>query len=134
MGNFLIVCPPDAGKWSISREEFAKRVLSRWPEGKVEYVKRPESNLCLEFLIPMTHSTVEGGLDKSGESLLIDYGDYRDSVELVLWYRSVVPSSQPLVFCDSGGGGYTDLTTDTTAAELLSDSGDIPPEDSEPKE
>lgn len=120
MGWYVFVGPPEANKWSISKDDFARRILSRWPSGKVEEAMPSDISRCLEFYLPMAYSTVEGGLTKSGDMIFIDYGDLRDRVELALWYRSIVPSSQSLVFGSSSGAGYTELMADTTAAELLS--------------
>jgi hypothetical protein len=134
MSNTLFVGPTDASNWSISKESFTERMISRWPRAKVEEARPSDISRCLEFYLPMTHSTVEGGLSKSGELLFIDYGDLRDSVELVLWYRSIVPSSQSLVFGSTSGVGYRELTTDTTAAELLGGFESMPSEERRPKD
>ncbi|MGZ3459374.1 MAG: hypothetical protein ACXU86_12830 [Archangium sp.] len=113
--SFFVI---STGSWGIQADEFVRQLRSRWPSGVVREVKAPESRMCLDFDLLMPHSRVDGGLDRSGQSLHFD-SDIRDAAQLALWFRSLAPASEPMVFCDDSMSGTLDLSPDTTQADIF---------------
>ncbi|WP_146210209.1 hypothetical protein [Vitiosangium sp. GDMCC 1.1324] len=67
----------------------------------------------------MPHSSdVDGALQRPGKSIYFD-SDLRDAAQLALWFRSLAPPSEPMVFCDESMSGYLDLAPNTTEADIF---------------
>jgi hypothetical protein len=112
---------PERPNWSIPPQEFARKMISRWPTTIINE-QGPESSTYFDFELDMPHSLVVGGFGRSGSTFIMD-GDLRDMAQLALWFRSIVPAEHPLVFCDEACGyadGYSiALTPKTTEEEIL---------------
>ncbi|QRN98348.1 hypothetical protein JRI60_04605 [Archangium violaceum] len=112
--NYFIVTQTDG---VIQITSFAQRLTSRWPQTHLEEISNPASSHALEFRIPMTHSRVDGSINRAG-SALVFIGDLRDCAELALWCRSTLPAHEPLTLCDEGMSGSIELEQETTLAEI----------------
>ncbi len=56
----------------LSAEDFAQRLVSRWPDAEVTRVTEPDSRHALEFLLPMARSHLDGSLNRRGSSIAIE--------------------------------------------------------------
>ncbi len=101
-----------------SVSDFTSRLTARWPGATVEQISNPEGSYALEFQVPMTHSHMEGLLDRTGNSINFE-GDLRDMSEFVQWCRTLIPPHLRLIFCDEGLNGEVKVTSPMTAEDIL---------------
>lgn len=111
------VSPPEATHWSISHVNFVKVFHNRWSDADINYVSNPQSNHAVVWRILLNGQLVEGSLDRAGQAIHLD-GDIFSSAEFTLWFRSIVPSEQALVFYDESYSADVSLTETTTIEEL----------------
>lgn len=109
----------------ITREEgilqvshFLQRLRSRWPQSQVEEVLNPADPHALEFSVPMTHSRVDGSLNRDGGNIVF-VGDLQDCAEFALWCLSTLPPGEGATFCDESMSGNLELSATTTVADIL---------------
>lgn len=103
--------------WRFSVEELTRRLLARWPDAIFREMN-PESISCVEFELPMAHSTLYGAMHRDGECIPFS-ADIRDVAEFSLWVRSFVPEAERLHFCDEGVSGQLDLRPDTSPSDIF---------------
>ncbi|HZH13346.1 MAG TPA: hypothetical protein VE057_03185 [Archangium sp.] len=106
------------GSWAIRADEFIGRMRAQWPEAVIREVSEPESGMGLDFDLRMPHSRVDGGLDRAGRSFHFD-SDLRDAARLALWFRSLAPGSEPMIFCDDSMSGMLELEPGTTETDIF---------------
>jgi len=116
------------GAWRISPQSFRRSLLSRWPDATLREVRTTERRAIFEYELPMSHSRVYGDLDRRGRYVSFS-GDIRDMAEFALWFRSLVPESEQLLFSDEGMNSSLDLKPDTTLGEIFSLAGYTPPQE-----
>jgi len=104
----------------VSPAAFTRLLKSRWPMATVEEVRNLASNHALEFSVPMTHSQVDGSLNREGCSIVF-IGDFRDCADFALWCRTVLPANESATFCcDESMQGCLELKTSTTRNNIFS--------------
>ena len=111
------VSPRNSTSWHISEKDFATALHSRWPSADIRAVSNPQSNHTVEWRIQLGEKQLEGSLDRAGQAIHLD-GDIFSSAQFALWFRSIVPSQQTLVFYDEGYSADVNLTNDTTVEQL----------------
>lgn len=102
----------------LSAEDFAQRLVSRWPGAEVTRVADPDSRHAMEFLLPMARSHLDGSLNRRGSCIAFE-ADLPDFAVFAQWCRSTLPAHEPLTFCDEGMHGTVKLEMTTTVEELL---------------
>ena len=101
---------------SIDTREFPARLLERWPMALLEEVRNPKISDSLEFELPM-RLTLYGALDRQGRGVTF-HGGLQDSAEFAHWCRSLIASSEEVVFCDESMGLNFVLEPDTSPADI----------------
>jgi len=102
----------------LSAGDFARELVSQWPDAEVTHVTSPISLHAMEFLIPMARSHLNGSLNRKGSCIAFE-ADLPDYAEFAQWCRSIVPPHEPLTFCDEGMQGTVKLEMATTLEDLL---------------
>jgi hypothetical protein len=116
MSHKHFISPPDHTDWSITPEAFAAALKSRWPHVRI-VSETPDRYQSVEFELDLQHSTAYAHLDADGQALIID-AHIEDVAELAVWFRSLVPDSQPLILYDEGYQVDVPVTRSSTAREL----------------
>ena len=107
---------PTKPKWRMTPEDFIARLLARWPEATVR--ERPSIDpISHDWEIQMPGGEFEGRFDREHSGVAMN-GAFDDCVNFAQWFRSLVPSAQPLVFCDDGLNVEFPVTMDTTSEEI----------------
>lgn len=114
---YILIASPEESDWKIDPEEFARLFKEAWPGVDIIWVKDP--GVAFDFAMEGKHEPMYGSFHRSGDAFVIDQGAMPDRAELMVWFRSLVPPSQPLVFCDEGGGAYTDFAPGMTVDDIL---------------
>jgi hypothetical protein len=104
-------------EWRLSPQKLAGHLRSRWPDVTLQDVSGPDSE-SLRFKLKMTHSELWGSLFQQGLGVFFE-GDLCDVAEFALWFRSLVPPSAPLLFCDEAMNGSLMLEPGTTQEDIF---------------
>jgi len=115
--NYFI-SPPTESNWRLAPSEFIADLLSRWPQALVQGLTN-SPYFSHEWEIQTPSGILEGEFYKDGTAVAF-MGDFQDCTNFVLWFRSLVPPEQPLVFYDDGLHFKVDITRETTAADIVS--------------
>ena len=112
------VCPQDQTRWIMNPSEFVAHLLARWPDAKVWKVNStPE--FSHQWEIPGAYGRVDGQFYTPGPGITLQ-GDLVDCVTVALWFRSLAPLNEQLVFFDEGVSIHVPLLPQTTVADVLS--------------
>jgi hypothetical protein len=114
----LFVGPQNPSAWSVSAQQFAAELLARWPAAKVELLEDPSDPELLRFAFHGSDGPVEGGLARTGRTLVLEYGSPRDLAAVVVWFRRFSPAPEDLVMVNEGGGAYAVITSGTGPDEV----------------
>jgi hypothetical protein len=112
------VSPPDETDWHIDPDDFAARLRARWPDAQVRTVTNPMRTDTLDFVINVGGERVDGHLDQRGQAVVIE-GSPRAAAEVAAWFRSQVPTAQPLVFYDESYTNSVDLTEGLDPGDIV---------------
>ena len=66
----------------------------------------------------MRDGVLEGKFNQNSSDISVD-GDFDDCAVFALWFRSLVPATQPLLFYDDCFSVDVPLTAETTVADLV---------------
>jgi hypothetical protein len=102
----------------IQAPRFARALKSRWPLASVEDTLNPASSHVLEFSVPMENGHISGSLNRE-ECSIAFIGELQDCAHFSLWCRALIPSDEPVTFCDESMSGHLALTPSTTLAEIV---------------
>jgi hypothetical protein len=102
-----------------SAADFISSLSARWPGATVKPISNPQRSYALEFSVPMTDSTLEGLLARTGDSITFEGASLREISGFVQWCRTLVPAHLPVIFCDESMNGEVKVTPMMTAAEIL---------------
>ena len=110
-----LVSPPFKTGWSLDTAEFLSKLIDHWPNARVRRTNDP--NFTHAWKIQMQGGTLEGELNPARSGIAID-GEFEDCAAFALWFRSLVPATQPLLFYDDCFNVDVPLTSETTVEEL----------------
>ena len=111
-----LVSPPVITDWNLDTSAFLSRLIQQWPSARVRRTNDP--NFTHVWKIEMPGGTLEGELNPRRSGIAID-GDFEDCAAFALWFRSIVPATEPLLFYDSCFNVDMPLTPETTVADLI---------------
>lgn len=95
--NYFIIIKTD---WVFNAREFSQQLLARWPEARIkEEQPRTKYSDLLEFEFSMEKSTLYGSLNQERNAVIFLAGR-QDSAKFTHWCRSLIPSSETVIFCD----------------------------------
>jgi len=115
--NYLISAPSESS-WRMDPSEFMASLLARWPNAKVLRI-RNSTHFSHAWMIPTSRGILEGEFNQT-ESGVTVHGPFQECAAFAIWFRSLVPAERPLVFYDEGYNVHVNISTDTTAADLIS--------------
>ncbi|HEY6253226.1 MAG TPA: hypothetical protein VI685_24995 [Candidatus Angelobacter sp.] len=111
------ISPPEKTNWSMSPSEFVANLVKRWPNARVRTTNNPEFSPAWE--IQMRNGILDGRFYPPLPGVVFSSGDEEHLVTFVLWFRSLVPPEQPLLFYQEGFGMHVEVKPDTTVKEIL---------------
>jgi hypothetical protein len=114
-----IVSPAEKPEtWSMPNDAFVTDLRRRWPDVEVTPVEDPSRFHGIEWRIQVGERKVEGALSRDGRALILE-GDIEDVADIAVWFRSLVPEGQPLLFYDEGYNVDVPLSQKTEASEIV---------------
>lgn len=110
------ISPPEKTSWSMSPSEFVGYLLQRWPSAQVRTTRNPK--LSPEWRVELSDGIMDGRFYPPLSGVVFEGIDGDDLVSFALWFRSLVPPEQPLLFYQEGFNWDMELKPDTTAQEI----------------
>ncbi len=112
----FFISPPKPTDWRLAPLSLQRALEGRFNSISVAQVEA--ANRLLEWSIETSSGILEGGLDTDGNAIILD-GDLSDCAEFAVWLRSLVPTSQALVFYDEDYSADIELTLRTNTADII---------------
>ena len=113
--SYLASAPFKTG-WKMEPAQFAAYLSQRWPSAEI-HDGDSASLFPLDWKIDMPGGLLMGNFSDDPLGISVD-GDFDDCAAFALWFRSLVPATQPLLFYDEGFNEDVPLTFETTVEEL----------------
>ncbi|HEY6970757.1 MAG TPA: hypothetical protein VJA94_16220 [Candidatus Angelobacter sp.] len=112
-----LVSSPIKTNWHMTPTEFISKLLERWPKAQAR-ARTFASPFSHDWKIHMPAGVLEGKFNQNYSGISIE-GELEDCAAFALWFRSVVPGAQPLLFYDDCFSVDVPLTAETTVADLV---------------
>ncbi|NET86902.1 MAG: hypothetical protein F6K45_02115 [Kamptonema sp. SIO1D9] len=112
-----LITPPASTSWKINSVEFTQSLQEKWSEVKIRTVTNPDDYYALEWVI-LEGERLDGALHRDGQGISLD-GSLEFCASFAIWFRSLVPETQNLLFYDQGFNFYVDLHEETTKSEII---------------
>lgn len=116
-----LISPPEVSDWSMLQSQFESALTSKWPKAKGRERRGP--HFSREWIWEIDAEEIVVALDDEGIYVDVD-ADSVGLAEFAIWFRSIVPASQPLIMYDEGYNTHMDLAQYTTLADVLQVFGD----------
>ena len=102
----------------MTNEVLAASLRRRWPDAVITPSEDPADFHALEWRVQSGAREVEGALSRDGCALILE-GHIEDVADIAIWFRSLVPAVQPLLFYDEGYSADVPLSAETTTGDLI---------------
>lgn len=115
-----LITPPETTDWTLNESDFRVHLKKQWPEIEIRSVTNPNDYYSLEWVIkvPTTGQRLDGALHRDRQGISLD-GYLQDCAAFAIWFRSLVPQTQKLVFYDQGYNSHIELQTETIASHII---------------
>lgn len=115
-----LITPPEETNWKISHSYFVNNLLRQWPNVHIQEVTKQDDYYQLEWFtkVPGQALRLDGALHRDGRGVSLD-GYLEDCAKFAIWFRSLVPKRQKLVFYDQGYNYHIELTEEITESDIL---------------
>lgn len=113
----MFISPPTETNWTADPDELARLLAAFAPQMTVRRHDKHSSAHSLEWTWPTPDGPVEGSLNAARDCVVLD-GDINRCADFAVWFRTLVPPVQPLVFYDESYSADVALEAHATAAEL----------------
>jgi len=113
------ITPPAATTWKLEPAALAEQLRRAWPAVHVQVVENPERRHAIEWDMAMDRGPLQGSIDREGQAIHLD-SDIRNCAQFAVWFRSIIPHEQALIFFDEGYAVDIPLDAATTEATIVS--------------
>ncbi|NEP12190.1 MAG: hypothetical protein F6K14_18670 [Symploca sp. SIO2C1] len=115
-----LVTPPESTNWKISESDFIQHLEKQWSGIEIRKTTNPDDYYLLEWVVKVSGigHRLDGALHRDGQGISLD-GYLEDCARFVIWFRSLVPQTQKLVFYDQGYNCHIDLEAKTTESKIM---------------
>ncbi len=115
-----LITPDQPTQWKLNIVDFIENLEKAWHDITITSTTNPDDYYSLEWIIqmPEKETRLDGALHQDGQGVSLD-GYLEDCATFAIWFRSLVPETQKLVFYDQGYNFCSTLQLKTTASELI---------------
>jgi hypothetical protein len=114
-----LITPPESTNWKIDQNQFMNQLTQAALEIDLNSVANPEDYHIIEGKIKFPNTQkLAIALHRDLQGISLD-GLIEDCAKFAIWFRSVVPLSQALVFYDQGYNHHLNLLEKTKEGDIL---------------
>jgi hypothetical protein len=115
-----LVTPPEPTNWKINEPDFIQHLKKQWSDIEIHKVANPDDYYALEWIVKVSgiEQRLDGALHRDGQGISLD-AYLEDCARFAIWFRSLVPQTQKLVFYDQGYNCHVELEAETTESEIM---------------
>ncbi len=113
----MFISPPAETTWKVDPEQLGPRLKEFSPCVEIRAQEECSTAHRIEWTWPTPDGLVEGSLDVECTGVVVD-GDVRHCAEFAVWFRTLVPKEQELLFYDEGYSADLLIFPESTAADL----------------
>ena len=115
-----LVTPPESTNWKINELDFIQHLEKQWSGIEIRKTANPNDYYAIEWVVKTSEigHRLDGALHRDGQGISLD-GYLEDCARFVIWFRSLVPQTQKLVFYDQGYNYHVELETRMTESEIM---------------
>ena len=115
-----LITPPESTNWKINQNEFIEYLTQTWSDIDIYPVSNEEDYYLIEVAIKLPHTDqkLEIALHRDLQGISLD-GSIENCAKFAIWFRSLVPLNQALIFYDQGYNCQIKLSNNTTEEDIL---------------
>jgi hypothetical protein len=115
-----LITPDQPTQWKINAVDFIKNLQKYWHDITIKNITNSDDYYSFEWVIkiPKKETRLEGALHRDGQGISLD-GYLEDCATFAIWFRSLVPESQELIFYDQGYNYYLKLQHNTRISDIM---------------
>ena len=107
-------------KAQITTKYLADELMGKWEAVGVRVdVQTIDSKFIRWLFYDGGRVTIHGSFDEDGQVLVLDGGSASQIADFALWYRSIFPNEQRLIYFDEDYMGHFPLVAETTRGEIV---------------
>ena len=115
-----LITPPELTNWKINQTEFIEYLTQTWSDIDIHHISNEEDYYVIEVVIKLsnTNQKLEIALHRDLQGISLD-GLIENCAKFAIWFRSLVPLNQALIFYDQGYNYQIELSNNTTEEDIL---------------
>lgn len=115
-----LITPLESTNWKINQNFLIESLKKQWLNIEVKTVTNPDDYYIIEWAIALKENRgiLEGALHKDLQGISLD-GHIEDCATFAVWFRSLVPESQKLLFYDQNFNHHQELTLNTIKTAII---------------
>jgi hypothetical protein len=115
-----LITPKEPTSWSLDKSDFKEYLKKKWSEIEIHSIINPDDFYSLEWelQVPTTGQRLDGALHRDGQGISLD-GYIQNCAIFAIWFRSLVPQTQELVFYDQAYNFHVELQAQTAYSEIV---------------
>ncbi len=115
-----LITPPSTTNWKINQTDFIESLKQHWSKIEINLINNAEDFYSLEWIIkfPNKNQRLDGALHQDKQGISLD-GDLKTCANFAIWFRSLVPENQALLFYDQGYNFDIQLQKNTQILDFM---------------
>lgn len=115
-----LITPTSASDWKINQIDFIESLKYQWLNIELNLISNSQDFYSLEWTIksPNKKDRLDGALHRDGQGISLD-GNLEICATFAIWFRSLIPFQQPLVFYDQGYNFDVILQINTKKSDII---------------
>jgi hypothetical protein len=115
-----LITPDQPTQWKINTVDFIEHLEKSWHDIMIKNTTNPDDYYSIEWVIkiPKKGTRLDGALHRDCQGISLD-GYLEDCAIFGVWFRSLVPETQELIFYDQGYNYCLKLQPNTTISDIM---------------
>jgi hypothetical protein len=114
-----LITPPSVTNWKINQADFIESLKQQWSNIELNLISNSEDFYSLEWIINFPNNQrLDGALHQDKQGISLD-GDLETCANFAIWFRSLIPENQSLIFYDQGYNFDIQLQKDTQISDFM---------------
>jgi hypothetical protein len=115
-----LITPYQPTQWKINTVDFIENLEKSWHDTTIKTLTNPDDYYSIEWVIkiPEKGTRLDGALHRDGQGISLD-GYLEDCATFAIWFQSLVPENQELMFYDQGYNYCLKLQPNTAISDII---------------